>query len=132
MDNVINFKALGNNWYEGNLIIDGQKHTITGICEKNPASHLNSAYEFFAQGGMRAQCVFNQDTACHLIVMRRDEGKSGNIVIEVVKLNEKFENNAKLRNNNYLDDNVVFSASIPLTQFATAIGYQDPDSRPLH
>ncbi|WP_455222053.1 hypothetical protein [Kaarinaea lacus] len=121
MDNVINFKALGNNWYEGNLRIDGQKLTVTGICEKNPAIHLQSAYQFFIQGGMRAQCVFNQDSACHLIVMRRDDGKTDNIVIEVVKLNEKFENNAKLRSNNYLDANVVFSASIPLTQFATAI-----------
>lgn len=131
MGNVIDFKALGDNWYEGKLAIDGQKISITGICEKNPVSHLQSAYRFFVQGGMRAQCVFNHQTTCHLIVMRRNEAITDNIIVEVVKLYEKFENNAKLRSNDYLDSNVVFSASIPLTQFATAIGYQDPDSQRL-
>lgn|GEM_PF-4326666 len=131
MDNVINFKDLGNNWYEGKLAIDGHNISITGICEKNPANHLQSAYRFFVQGGMRAQCVFNQHTSCHLIVMRRDDAENDNIIVEVVKLNEKFENNAKLRNIDYLESNVVFSGSIPLTQFAAAIGYQEPDSQSL-
>ncbi|KPJ93609.1 MAG: hypothetical protein AMJ55_07695 [Gammaproteobacteria bacterium SG8_15] len=85
MDNVINFKDLGNNWYEGKLAIDGHNISITGICEKNPANHLQSAYRFFVQGGMRAQCVFNQHTSCHLIVMRRDDAENDNIIVEVVK-----------------------------------------------
>lgn len=125
VDNIINFRALGNDWYEGDLTINGQRITVEGICKNNPATHLQSAYLFFVQGGMRAQCVFNQDTTCHLFVMRRDDVTHDNIIVEVVKLDEKFENNAKLRSNNYLDANVVFSASMPLTQFATAIGYQE-------
>jgi hypothetical protein len=129
VDNAIHFKALGDNWYKGELAIDGQTISITGICKKNPAHHLQSAYLFFVQGGMRAQCVFNQDTTCQLIVMRRDDINKEDIIVEVVKLNEKFENNAKLRSNNYLDSNVVFSASIPLMQLADAIGYRDKDSQ---
>lgn len=132
MDNIINFKDLGNNWYEGRLILNGRKLTVTGICDKNPDSHLQSAYLFFVRGGMRAQCVFNQDTTCQLIVMRREDTNTDNIIIEVVKLDEKFENNAKLRSNNYLDANIVFSARVPLAQFARAIGYQEPGEQPLH
>lgn len=132
VDNAIHFKALGNDWYEGELAIAGQKISVTGICEKNPASHLQSAYLFFVQGGMRAQCVFNQDTTCQLIVMRRDTAKPENIVVEVVKLSEKFENNAKLRNYKYLDSNVIFSASLPLVQFANAIGYKNQGSQVLN
>jgi len=132
VDNIISFKELGNNWYEGKLIINGRELTLAGTCDKNPSSHLHSAYLFFARGGMRAQCVFNEDTTCHLIVMRRADAKTDNIIIEVVKLNEKFENNAKLRSNDYLDSNIVFSASVSLALFASAIGYQDPNSQPLH
>ncbi|WP_455207608.1 hypothetical protein [Kaarinaea lacus] len=118
MDTVIEFRELGDDWYEGTFKIDGQETKITGICRKNPIDHLQSAYQFFKQGGMRAQCVFNQSTACHMIVMRRNNEK---ITIEVVKLKEKFENNARLGSNDYLDSNVVFSAAIALTQFADAI-----------
>lgn len=94
MDNTIEFKALGNNWYEGELKISDQKTSINGSCKKNPTVHLQSAYQFFIQGGIRAQCVFNHNSACYLIILRRQNDM---IKIDVIKLDERFENNAKLK-----------------------------------
>jgi hypothetical protein len=40
MENVIVFKELGNNWYEGKLKISDQLTTSCGCCEKDPMLHL--------------------------------------------------------------------------------------------
>jgi len=129
MENVILFKELADNWYEGHLKIGDQKIIISGSCEKNPILHLQSAYRFFVQGGIRAQCVFNHSSACYLIVLRRQEDM---VKVEVIKLDERFENNAKLKNHQYLDANIVFSASTPLDYFANAIFAKENHTNELH
>lgn len=129
MNNSIEFKELGNCWYEGILKIGNQKTAISGSCEKNPLLHLQSAYRFFVQGGIRAQCVFNHSSACYLIVLRRQDDM---IKVDVIKLDERFENNAKLKNHQYLDANIVFSASTPLDCFANAIFTNENRTYLLH
>ncbi|WP_455219284.1 hypothetical protein [Kaarinaea lacus] len=129
MENIIEFKALGDNWYEGELKIGDQKTSINGSCEKNPITHLQSAYQFFIQGGVRAQCVFNHNSSCYLIILRR---QNNIIKVDVAKLDERFENNAKLKNHQYLDAHIVFSASTPLASFASAVFSNGSDANSLH
>ena len=129
MDNTIEFKELGNNWYEGEIIIGDQKTSINGNCTKDPITHLQSAYQFFIQGGIRAQCVFNHKSACYLIILRRQDDM---IKVDVIKLRERFENNAQLKNHQYLQANIVFSASTPLDTFATAVFSSSSCSKVLH
>lgn len=129
MENVIDFIELGDNWYEGKLKIGDQITTISGSCEKDPIVHLQSAYQFFVQGGIRAQCVFNQSSTCLMIVLRRQDDM---IKVDVVKLDERFENNAKLKNHQYLDANIVFSASTPLDNFAHALFTTENRTNVLH
>lgn len=129
MENVIVFKELSNNWYEGKLIIGDQLTTISGCCEKDPMLHLQSAYRFFVQGGIRAQCVFNLSSTCHLIVLRRQDDM---VKVEVVTLDKRFENNAKLKSHQYLDANIVFSASTSLGNFAHALFTNENGAHVLH
>lgn len=129
MDNAIEFKELGNNWYECEIRLGDQKTSINGYCEKNPISHLQSAYRFFIQGGIRAQCVFNHNSACYLMILRRQD----NIIkVDVIKLDERFENNSKLKNHQYLDANIVFSASMPLDSFSNTVYSSENYSKVLH
>lgn len=118
MENQIIFKQLKNNWYHGELTIGHQKAVISGHCEKNPTDHLHAAYQFFINGGCRAQCVFNQDTGSYLLVMRRDSDK---LQLDVIQLGERFESNAKLKSMQYLENNVTFSATIPLEYLPDAL-----------
>lgn len=118
MENVIVFKELGNNWYKGKLKIGDQLTTISGCCEKDPMLHLQSAYRFYVQGGIRAQCVFNHSSTCHLIVLRRQDKI---VKVDVVTLDERFKNNTKLKSHQYLEANMVFSASTSLGNFAHAL-----------
>lgn len=118
MKNQITFKQLENNWYQGELTIGQQKAVIRGHCEKNPTDHLHAAYRFFINGGFRAQCVFNQDTWSYLLIMRRDSDK---LHLDVIQLGERFENNAKLKSMQYLENNVTFSATMPLENLPDAL-----------
>lgn len=118
MENQITFKQLQNNWYQGELTIGNKKAFISGHCEKNPTDHLSAAYQFFANGGCRAQCVFNQDTKSYLLVMRRDNDQ---LQLDIIQLGERFESNAKLGSTRYIENNVTFSATIPLEYLPNAL-----------
>ena len=118
MENQITFKQLKNNWYQGEITIGDQTAFIYGHCEKNPKDHLLAAQQFFINGGCRAQCVFNQDRGSYLLVIRRDKDQ---LQLNVVQLGERFESNAKLKSMKHLENNVTFSASMPLEHLSDAL-----------